>query len=53
MYLIHKNSSRYYENQAGVNYNVLRDFGDAEFPMGRRAKAQIHNGGGGVPFDTG
>lgn len=33
------------EKQTGIN-NILRNFGDADFPMGRRARIQVHNGEG-------
>ena len=34
------------EKPTGINDNILRKFGDADFPMGRRARIQVHNGEG-------
>ena len=34
------------EKPTVINNNILRNFGDADFPMGRRARIQVHNGEG-------
>ena len=34
------------EKQTGINDNILRNFGDADFPMRMRDRIQVHNGAG-------